>query len=77
MWLLETETFSRLSKCMETHYPLDVPRAQDEEEDKPLFVPVNRKAVISIRGILTDEPDFFMELFGGGNTTYGSIFTRY
>lgn len=30
-------------------------------------------ARIPINGILTDEPDFFAELFGGGNTTYPDI----
>lgn len=31
------------------------------------------RAAISIRGVLTDSPDIFAMIFGGGNTTYGEI----
>ena len=35
--------------------------------------PIRSAGVITIDGVLTDKPDFFARVFGGGNTVYGEL----
>ncbi len=44
-----------------------------QREGIELFTRVDGTARILVRGVLTAEPDFFLDIFGGGNTIYGDI----
>lgn len=44
-----------------------------EDEDGDLFVREGSTAHIVVVGVLTVEPDFFFDLFGGGSAVYGDI----
>jgi len=48
-------------------------RSREDEGDIDLFVREGSTTHIVILGVLTAEPDFFFDLFGGGSTVYGDI----
>jgi ClpP class serine protease len=85
MWLLKTETLQAMREARSRGYE---PTAEERIEfaaamreahaSKTADAPRNMKvagnvAQIDVRGVLTEEPDCFALLFGGGNTSYRSI----
>jgi len=48
-------------------------RSREGDEDTDLFVREGSTAHILIVGVLSAEPDFFFDMFGGGSTVYGDI----
>ena len=79
MWLLENGTFTRLEAGVKAgSYDLkqyDRFMAGDYSA-KSGTDKTEKIGVIPVRGVLTQEPDFFAFLFGGGNTTYSSMISQ-
>ncbi len=85
MWLLKTETFMAMKSAKLAGFvPTDEERQTfaaavreayaPKEGERPRNMKVEgTRAEISVRGVLTETPDCFAQLFGGGNTTYASI----
>lgn len=80
MWLLEESVFQRMESALVAGW---VPDAQEQlafnesmsvsaQESRILSV-AGETARVDINGVLTDTPNFFAALFGGGNTAYPDI----
>ncbi len=54
-------------------YEAFIERRSSPREDGDLFIRADGVAHILIVGVLTAEPDFFFDLFGGGSAVYGDI----
>ncbi len=79
-WLLEQEFSSQLQERFSKFtvdqgaHELFIQRVSSAVADgTPFFIRDDSTARIPILGVLTTEPDFFLDLFGGGNTVYGDI----
>lgn len=81
MWLLENETLKHMQAASRSGIQPTaeqqaemVARIGASNEGGPrLLTKVGNRAEISIRGVLTQRPNFIAMLFGGGNTTYPEI----
>jgi len=80
-WLIREDIFQAMSRAMAGGFVLKAEQQlQHEERSAPTAegMPRNLKiagdvAEIRVEGALTQKPDFFAWLFGGGNTTYQQI----
>jgi ClpP class serine protease len=79
-WLLEPSTFQQLAAARRDAAALSsraeeyIARVEPREGQAPRNLTIaGSTAEIRVSGVLTKRPDFFAELFGGGNTTYGDI----
>ncbi|MHC4646826.1 MAG: S49 family peptidase, partial [Planctomycetota bacterium] len=75
MWLLEPSALERMKAIEVASLNINaemLEAASDSPRSRLLSVRGN-VAEIKISGVLTNEPDFFAMLFGGGNTTYKGI----
>lgn len=74
MWLLSSDVFEVFRAKSVDYAPSkeEVSAFADAFEDDCLLIS-GSTAIIRVSGVLTDAPNFFAELFGGGNTTYPSL----
>ena len=70
-WLLEPKTFEKMQKAEMPSAEILAQLAQSDLPDGMSIV--GNTAKINIKGILTDERDFFVLFFYGANTTYSGI----
>lgn len=81
MWLIDQTTFHAMQRA---HSAGLTPTAKQAEEFEARFdgeggsgsrilTTAGATAEISVRGVLTNKPDFIAWLVGGGNTTYGDL----
>lgn len=73
-WLLIQEIFIRLQAFANSNY--NPSAAQVEAFTAPgsgIGSIVGTTGIVKVEGVLTEKPDFFAFLFGGGNTTYQAI----
>ncbi len=74
MWLLESETRSRIESARLSGY---VPSASENDKYEASAGSVlsvkGQTAIINVKGVLTKNPDIMAMIFGGGNTTYAQI----
>ena len=71
MWLIEPDTLRRMQSGS---IPTAAEQASYAASYSAQVVTVDRGvANIPVHGVLTDRPDMFAFLFGGGNTTYAEI----
>ena len=71
-WLLEQNTKARLDHILSTDFKPSASQMETfavEAKDGSSM----RAGFIEVEGVLTEKPDIFAFLFGGGNTTYSSI----
>ena len=77
MWLILLETYERMAAAIKAGI---VPTAEQQteifassDEGPRNYTTAGEIAEISVKGVLTEEKDFFAMFFGGGNTTYKDI----
>lgn len=70
-WLLEPKTFEKMQKAEMPSAEILAGLAQNDLPDGMSIV--GNTAIINIKGILTDERDFWAMFFFGGNTVYSGI----
>lgn len=79
MWLLEANTLNTILQAEKSGFSpsaeqLTAFRGEASEEGGSRIMSVaGDTADISIKGVLTNTPDFMAMIFGGGNTTYSDI----
>jgi ClpP class serine protease len=82
MWLLESNIKQKIEKAeasgimpnAEQQNKLDARHSGSPIEKTPRILSINEStAKIDVKGVLTNSPDFFAMIFGGGNTTYSEI----
>lgn len=78
MWLIERETIDKMNAAIKSgvtptadQMSAMIPQAIDGEQRNLTIA--GDVANISVKGVLTDTPDFFARFFGGGNTVYNDI----
>lgn len=76
MWLLHPQTFEQLQQLRDTATGDRIEAASRQARARggsEILSVVGDTAMIDVTGILTVNPSWLAELFGGGNTTYSSI----
>jgi ClpP class serine protease len=79
MWLLEANTLNTILQAEKSGFNPDAEqltafRGETSEEGGSRIMSIaGDTADISIKGVLTAEPNFMAMIFGGGNTTYSDI----
>ena len=79
MWLLEANTLNTILQAEKSGFSpnaeqLTAFRGETSEESGSRIMSIAGDTVdISIKGVLTNAPDFMAMIFGGGNTTYSDI----
>ena len=79
MWLLEANTLNTILQAEKSGFnpsaeQLTAFRGEASEEGGSRIMSIaGETADISIKGVLTAEPNFMAMIFGGGNTTYSDI----
>jgi ClpP class serine protease len=79
MWLLEANTLNTILQAEKSGFnpsaeQLTAFRGETSEEGGSRIMSIaGETADISIKGVLTNTPDFMAMIFGGGNTTYSDI----
>ena len=72
MWLLDQDTLRKFET--EVYPTAEAQNTYAQAFDSSGLMRIDGKtATIAIDGVLTDKPDFFAFMFGGGNTTYAQI----
>jgi len=83
-WLIAHDTHQKIMQAIKAGIKIDANQqaefmasatAQSDGSGSRLLSVAGDVAQITVKGILTDTPDFFASIFGGGNITYGEIIT--
>ena len=78
-WLLGQDFLDRMVEYADgfaldqTAYTAFLERRSRRDDGEDLFIREGSTAHIPIIGVLTVEPDFFFDLFGGGSVVYGDV----
>ena len=81
-WLIASNTYQKMMRAIDAGIVIDAEQqreftastmAQSFGDGSRILTTAGNVAQIDVSGILTDSPDIFARIFGGGNTTYGEI----
>ena len=73
MWLLDPETLETIEDAAGQYPTAEQQETYLRDFNSEILSMAGSTAQITVQGVLTDKPDFFAELFGGGNTVYSDI----
>lgn len=81
-WLIASNTYQKMMQAIDAGIVIDAEQQREftasamalsSGDGSRILTTAGNIAQIDVSGVLTDSPDIFARIFGGGNTTYGEV----